>query len=123
MYSMNKRRPAMVAAVCLAVASAITAAGAIAATDALGQLGVSVEIARQEVNAAVEHGLVNYAVAAPAFRAASGSVRAQLAQGAIAWAKSYTASTEFKTEYAGMRQARKPGPPDFRRPTTPAPPG
>ena len=64
--------------------------------------------------AAVERGLVDYSVAAPAFKAAPGSVRAQLAQGAIAWAKTYTASAEFKTGYAGMRNARKPGPPDFQ---------
>jgi hypothetical protein len=108
MSSMNKWRPAMVATACLAVAGAITAA------DALSQVGVSVEVARQEVIVGVERGLVNYSVAAPAFKAASGSVRAHLAQGAIAWAKTYTASAEFKTEYAGMRDARKPAPPDFQ---------
>lgn len=98
----------MVAAVCLAVA------GAMSAADALSQLGVSVEVARQEVIAGVERGLVNHAVAAPTFKAASGAVRAQLAQGAIAWAKTYTASAEFQTEYAGRRNARKPVAPDFQ---------
>jgi hypothetical protein len=108
MSIMNKCRPAMIAIVCLAVAGAITAA------DALSQLGVSETLARQAVIAGVERGLVDYSVAAPAFKAASGPVRAQLAQGAIAWAKTYTASAEFKTEYAVMRNARKPGPPDFQ---------
>jgi DNA-binding TFAR19-related protein (PDSD5 family) len=108
MPNMNKSRAAVVATMCLAVS------GAIAASDALDQLGVPVEIARQEVNAAIERGVVNYAAAAPAFKAASGTVRAQLALGAIAWAKSYTASDAFNAEYAGMRDARKPLPPDFQ---------
>jgi hypothetical protein len=108
MSIMSKCRPAMIATMCLALAGAITAA------DALSQLGVSDTVARQAVIAAVERGLVDYPVAAPAFKAASGSVRAQLAQGAIAWAKIYTASAEFKTEYARMRSARKPGPPDVQ---------
>lgn len=108
MSCVNKRTPALVAAMCLAVAGAITAA------DALSPLGVSGEVARQEIMRGVQGGRVDYSVAAPAFKAASGSVRAQLAQGAIAWARSYTASAEFKTEYAGMRSARQPAPPDFQ---------
>jgi hypothetical protein len=108
MPNMNKRSAAMVATVCLAMS------GAIAASDALDQLGVPVEFARQEVNAAIERGVINASAAAPAFKAASGPVRAQLAVGAIAWAKSYTASDAFKAQYAGMRNARKPVPPDFQ---------
>jgi hypothetical protein len=108
MPNVNKRSAAMVATVCLAMS------GAIAASDPLDQLGVPVEIARQEVNAAIERGVINASAAAPAFKAASGPVRAQLAVGAIAWAKSYTASDAFKAQYAGMRNARKPVPPDFQ---------
>jgi len=101
--------------VALTVGAMILAlSGAIAASDALDRLGVPVEIASQEVNAAIERGVVNYSPAAPAFKAASGPVRAQLALGAIAWAKRYTASDAFKAEYAGMRNARKPMQPDFQ---------
>ena len=99
--------PAIVAALSLAVS------GAMAASDALDQLGISVEIARQQVHAGIERGSVDYSVAAPAFKAASDSVRANLAQAAIAWAKSYTASPAFKAEYAAMRDARKPPAPGF----------
>jgi hypothetical protein len=107
MSGLQRSGPAMVSMLCLALS------GAIAAADALTQLGVPVEIARQEVNAGVEHGRVDYSMAAAAFKAASEPVRAQLTQAAIGWAKSYTASDEFKVQYAAMREARRPPAPGF----------
>lgn len=107
MTKRGKGGPAIVAALFLAMS------GAMAASDALNQLGISVEIARQQVHAAIERGHVDYSVAAPAFKVAPDSVRANLAQAAIAWAKRYTASPAFKAEYAAMRDARKPPAPGF----------
>lgn len=107
MTKRGRSGPAIVAALSLALS------GAMAASDALNQLGVSVEIARQQVHAGIERGRVDYSVAAPAFKVAPDSVRANLAQAAIAWAKSYTASPAFRAEYAAMRDARTPPAPGF----------
>lgn len=107
MSSMNHRGQVLITTLCLTVAGALTA------SDALSQLGVSADIARQEVMAGIARGQVDYAVAAPAFKVASGAARAELARGAVAWARHYTASTEFKAAYAEMRDARKPSAPEF----------
>jgi hypothetical protein len=89
------------------------AVATIGAADVLSQLRITVPQARQVVIGAVETGYVNYSVAASAFKAAPAGVRAQLAQGAVAWARSHTASPEFKNEYARIRNARKPSAPEF----------
>ena len=107
MTKRGKGGPAIAAALALALS------GAVAASDALNQLGVSVEIAREQLHAGIVRGHVDYSVAAPAFKVAPDSVRANLALAAIAWAKSYTASPAFRAEYAAMRDARKPPAPDF----------
>jgi hypothetical protein len=61
MSSMNHRGQVLITTLCLTVAGALTA------SDALSQLGVSADIARQEVMAGIARGQVDYAVAAPAF--------------------------------------------------------
>jgi hypothetical protein len=85
----------------------------IAASDALSQLGVSIPAAQKAAVDAVENGYVNYGLAAQSFKAAAAPVRARLAEGAIAWAKSYTASADFAQKYAERRTARKPVEPEF----------
>jgi hypothetical protein len=106
MSRINKRR-AM-----LAAALAVALSGALRASDALGQLGITAALARQQVNAAIERGAVDHSIAAPAFKAVPGPVRARLAHAAIAWAKGHTESDAFRSDYARLRTARKPVPPD-----------
>lgn len=83
------------------------------AQDALAQLGVSPGAARDAVMTGVTSGSVNTWAAAAAFKKADAAVRAQLAGGAIAWAKAYTQSTEFASAYAKLREDRKPQPPVY----------
>jgi hypothetical protein len=107
MASLNSRRAAVVAAVFAG------AAAAAAAADVLGQLGITADVARQQVISGVESGFINYSVAAKAFKAAPAPLRAQLATGVVGWAKTFVASAEFKAKYAEVRNAHKPTAPAF----------
>lgn len=104
-------RPIRRAAVALAAALGITVA--LAAADILAQLGVTAAAAKEALMSGVDSGWLNYGLATPAFKKAPTALRVQLAEGAVAWAKTYTASPEFKAAYAKLRGSRKPEAPAF----------
>jgi hypothetical protein len=106
MSRMNSRTTAVALMMCTVVVGVV-------ANDGLREMGVSAADARRGLIRAIGSGSVDYSMAAPAFKAASGPVRAQLASGAVAWAKAHTRSAEFKTAYAEMRNGRKPPAPAF----------
>lgn len=92
-------------------AAAITAA--LSAADVLAQLGIPPAAAKEALMARIGSGWLNYGLAAAAFKKAPVALRVQLAEGAIAWTKTYTASPEFKASYAKLRETRKPEAPAF----------
>ena len=108
MHSQAMRRFAVVL-----VASVLTV-GVFSAADVLSQLGVNAAAAKEAVMSDLGSGWLDYDLAAPAFRKAPVALRVQLVEGAIAWAKAYTASAEFKTAYATLRENRKPDAPAFQ---------
>jgi flagellar biosynthesis GTPase FlhF len=98
----------------LVLAAVCGLAGVMVAAQALpAQIGMSEATARSEALRSAEGGAVNYGVARKAFKAVDGAARAQLAAGAIAWAKAYTASPAFQQAYTAQRAAMKPKPPTF----------
>lgn len=97
----------------VALAAAAVMAGALSAADVLTQLGVTPAAAKEAFMGGVGSGWLNHGLAAPAFKQAPAAVRVQLAEGAVAWAKAYTASPEFKASYAKLRDTRKPDAPSF----------
>lgn len=94
------------AASALLVAASLTAA--LVAADVLAQIGLTPAAAHEVLITGVGSGWINYGMAAPAFRKAPAALRVELANGVIAWARSYTASPEFKASYAKLRDNRKP---------------
>jgi len=94
------------------VAAALMTAGLVAA-DALSQLGLTPAAAKEALMAGIGSGWLNHSLAAPAFRQAPEALRVELAEGAILWAKAYTASPEFQAAYAKLRETRKPSAPVF----------
>jgi hypothetical protein len=92
----------------------VLASAVVVAQDALAKLGLSQSSARESVMTGVTGGWVNYGAAASAFKKADAAARAQLVSGAIAWAKAYAASPEFKAAYAKVREERKPRAPEFK---------
>lgn len=83
------------------------------ARQALPQVGVTEDAARQELLRGLDSGHVNYSGAAKAFKAVDGAARAQLAAGVIAWARAYTGSSAFEQAYAAHRQQLMPVAPVF----------
>jgi flagellar biosynthesis GTPase FlhF len=97
-----------------ALAAVAISAGAFAAADALTQLGITPAAAKEAWMAGVGSGWFDYGLAAPAFKKAPVALRVQLAEGAVAWAKSHTATPEFKAAYAKLRENRRPRAPEFK---------
>lgn len=85
----------------------------VSAADVLADLGVSASAARQAVLAGLSNGSPSYGPAAAAMRKASPAVRVQLVEGAVAWARAYTTSPEFKAAYTALRDSKKPTAPVF----------
>jgi hypothetical protein len=83
------------------------------AQDVLSQLGITPLAARVAVNAVLSSGIHNPGLPAKAFKLLPAAARAQMAAAGVAWLKSYTASPEFTQQYAQVRQAHKPAPPQF----------
>jgi len=101
--------------VALVLSLAVAAATIAWAADVLTQLGIPAELAKEEAVSAVGNGHFNTSLGAKVIKAAPPAVRAELVTGAIAWAKAYVASPEFRTAYAALRAQRKPqGPPVFK---------
>ena len=97
----------------VALAAAVLVAGVLSAADILTQLGLTPAAAREVLMSEVGSGWLNYGVAAPAFKKAPVALRVQLAEGAMAWARTYTASPDFQASYAKLRETRRPQAPRF----------
>lgn len=100
--------------VVIALGIAAVPAAIHSAQDPLAQLGVTAASARDTLMNSLASGSVNIWGAAAAFKKADAAVRAQLVTGALAWARTYTASPEFKTAYTQLREERKPKAPVFK---------
>ncbi len=103
-------RRAGVGAVCLAVG----ALGSAAAADVLTQLGITATAAREAVNSVINSGLMNPGLPSKAFKMLPPAARADAATAGVAWLKTYTATPDFKQQYAKIRNNRKPQPPVFQ---------
>lgn len=88
-------------------------AAAMSAADVLTQLGITAAQAQEAVKQAVSSGWFNYRVARTAFLAAPPAVRAEMAEGMIAWARTFASTAEFKAAYQQAREHRKPAAPSF----------
>lgn len=98
-------------ALALVAAAALTAAAS--AADVLTQLGLTPASAKELLMSGVGSGWLNYGAAAQAFKKATPALRVELVQGSLAWAKSFTATPDFKASYAKLRETRKPEAPKF----------
>ena len=83
------------------------------AQDVLSQLGITPLAARVAVDSVISSGVHNPGLPAKAFKPLPEAARAQMATAGVGWLKSYTASPEFTRQYALVRQAHKPTPPQF----------
>src|SRR6266508_1491638 len=81
------------------------------AQDVLSQLGITPLAAKVAVDSVISSGIQNPGLPAKAFKLLPPAARAQMATAGVAWLKAYTASPEFTREYAQVRQAHKPAPP------------
>jgi hypothetical protein len=79
--------------------------------DTLSSLGVREDEAQAGVVESLRHGSIPVYHARNAFLKASGSARAVMAKGAIAWAKAYAKTDAFKVAYEKARQESMPTPP------------
>jgi hypothetical protein len=93
------------------VAGSIGAVGY--AADVLAQLGIPVLAAREATGTAISNGLYNPGLPSQAFKLLSPAARAEAATAGVAWLKIYTASPEFKQQYARIRETHKPAAPQF----------
>jgi hypothetical protein len=78
------------------------------AQSGLKELGVSEAQAQREAVSVVADGFVPVHLAAKAFRAAAPSARAALVKGALSWARTYTQSAAFRTDYDRRREQDRP---------------
>lgn len=97
----------------VALVAAVGLTAAASAADVLTQLGLNAASAKELLMSGVGSGWVDYGAAAGEFKKAPAALRVELVQGAIAWAKSFTATPDFKASYAKLRETRKPEAPKF----------
>jgi hypothetical protein len=83
------------------------------AQDVLSQLGITPLAARVAVDSVINSGIYNPGLPAKAFKLLPAAARAQMATAGVAWLKTYIASPEFMRQYAQVREAHKPVPPQF----------
>lgn len=99
-----------VAALCLFLG----AAGAVThAADVLSQLGITLEAAKEAVDSVITSGVYNPGLPAAAFKLMPAATRADVATAGVAWLKAFTASADFKKQYAQIRQVHKPTAPEI----------
>ncbi len=84
-----------------------------AAADGLTAIGLTPDAAKEAIGSIVTAGISNPGLPAKAFKLLSPAARAQAVTSAAAWVKGYTATPEFKAQYARVRQSRKPEPPSW----------
>ena len=92
---------------------AVTAAGVglLWAADLPRELNVDNAQAKQQVLSGLNRGSVFVGPARNTLKAAVPAQRAQLVEGALAWAKAYTETPEFAAAYAAAREQSKPAAP------------
>jgi hypothetical protein len=83
------------------------------AADVLSLLGITPQAAKQAVNSVLNSGVYNPGLPAGAFKLMPAAARAEAVAAGVAWLKAYTASAEFKQEYAQIRENQKPPAPEF----------
>jgi hypothetical protein len=83
------------------------------ADDVLSQLGITPAAAKAAVSSVIANGVYNPGLPAGAFRLLPAAARGEAVAAGVAWLKSYVASPEFKQQYAALREAQKPEPPQF----------
>ena len=99
-----------IATACVVVCSlAVTARAA----DLLSQLGITLAAAKQAIDSVINSGVYNPGLPAAAFKLMPPAARAEAASAGVAWLKAYTASPDFKQQYALIRESHKPSPPEF----------
>jgi hypothetical protein len=99
-----------VAALVVIVCSLVTFTSA---ADVLSLLGITPEAAKQAVNTILNSGVYNPGLPAGAFKLMPAAARAEAVAAGVAWLKAYTASAEFKQQYAEIRETHKPSMPEF----------
>ena len=83
------------------------------AADVLALLGITPRAAKEAVDSVINSGVYNPGLPAGAFRLMPAAARGEAATAGVAWLKTYTASAEFKQQYAQIRETHKPPPPEF----------
>lgn len=83
------------------------------AADVLSLLGITPQAAKQAVHSVINSGVYNPGLPAGAFKLMPAGARTEAVAAGVAWLKAYTASAEFKQQYAEIREVHKPAPPEF----------
>ena len=83
------------------------------AADVLSQLGITPAAAKEAVGAVINSGIYNPGLPAAAFKLMTAATRAEVAGVGVAWLKAFTASPDFKRQYAQIRETHKPAPPEL----------
>jgi len=83
------------------------------AADVLAQLGITLGAAKQAIDSVINSGVYNPGLPAAAFKLLPAAARGEAAAAGVAWLKAYTATPEFKQQYAQIRESHKPAPPEF----------
>jgi hypothetical protein len=83
------------------------------AADVLSQLGITPQAAKQAIDSIINSGVYNPGLPAAAFKLMPAATRGEVAAAGVAWLKTYTASPEFKQQYAQIRESHKPPPPEL----------
>jgi hypothetical protein len=86
---------------------------AAAGVDGLSQMGLTVEATKEAVGTILSAGIYNPGLPAKAFKMLPPSARAQAVTSAVAWVKTYTTTTEFKSQYARVRNTQRPEAPTW----------
>jgi hypothetical protein len=101
-----------IATTCVVLCSlAVTARAA----DVLSQLGITLGLAKQAVDSVINSGVYNPGLPAAAFKLLPPAARGEAASAGVAWLKTYTASPAFTQQYAEIRAAHKPTPPELKK--------
>ena len=91
-------------------AAVLMSIGIAAAADIFSQLGTTESSVKDNLMAALRSGSISTGMAGKPYHALPAAAQATLAEGYVAWAKTYTASAAFKQAYAEQRTTAKPVP-------------
>jgi hypothetical protein len=97
----------------IVLAGALVAGIAAAAADGLTQIGLTPEATKEAIGSIITAGVYNPGLPANAFKLLPPAARAQAVTSAAGWVKAYTATPEFKAQYAKVRETHKPDAPKW----------